>query len=145
MKHRIDRIIVSRPRRRTSCSCCAARASRLARRHGRAAARIAYDQTDGDGENFVRIKHRPRLRPVDFTQHADHLSPLERALEKRVGDAWNAVWSDISSVSDPRSLRGWHLRQHVNFLVEQDPLAVASEAVTGFYVEAGILKFRKPT
>jgi hypothetical protein len=30
-------------------------------------------------------------------------------------------------------------------LVEQDPLAVAREALTGFYVEAGILKFRKPT
>jgi hypothetical protein len=138
MKAWMDRIIVSRPRRGTGCDHCAARAGRLLRRNGRAAGRTAYEQQDGDGV-YVRVKHRP-LRHRKWTQHRDHLAPIERALEARLGEEWNAIWADVCAVADRRSLRGWHLRAHAELLVEQDPLRV--ESAYGFYVEAGILTFR---
>ena len=43
----------------------------------------------------------------------DRLSPLRRYLHKQVGRPWNKVYSELSRAFDKRSLRGFHLHEHV--------------------------------
>lgn len=45
--------------------------------------------------------------------HGDRINPLVRMLYKNVGRSWNEVWSEICQTADRRTLRGIHLRQHV--------------------------------
>jgi len=136
----LDRVIIARGRRHTSCSYCAPRASRLIRRQGRAAGMTAsQEQEVGDGDYIrVKVKHRP-LRHRIWKEHNDHLAPLEQTLSKRVGQDWNKVFSEICAVTDRRTLRGRHLLSHVDDLVEQDPLQGAARTF-GFVVEEGILR-----
>lgn len=91
----------------------------------------------------VRVRYR-RLIQDDFSVPIDYFAPLRRYLEKRVGQSWNEVWAEVCASNDVRSLRGWHLRLHVQFAVERDPVRIRRGS-GHFYVEAGILKMLAPS
>lgn len=61
--------------------------------------------------------HEPMSRGRGTKWFDDHLSPLRRFLEKRVGRPWNDVWSEICRQADRRSVVGRHLRDHVRSYV----------------------------
>lgn len=48
------------------------------------------------------------------TKHSnDRLKPLERFLDKNVGKKWDDIYSKLSKIADKRSIRGFHLHQHI--------------------------------
>lgn len=47
----------------------------------------------------------------------DRLNPLRRFLEKNLGRPWNKVYAEICEDADVRSIRGWHMREHVKQMV----------------------------
>jgi len=49
---------------------------------------------------------------------ADRISPLVKFLRVNVGRPWDKVFSEICEHADARSLRGKHLREHVEFEVD---------------------------
>ena len=50
----------------------------------------------------------------DWFDFRDYLSPLRRYLEKQVGRHWDDVYSELSKrVKGRRTLRGWHLDEHI--------------------------------
>jgi hypothetical protein len=64
---------------------------------------------------------RMRMRPPEDWECrylGDRLAPLHRWLAKQVGRPWDDVYSEICQVADARSLRGYHLRQHVRDYVD---------------------------
>lgn len=75
------------------------------------------------------------IKPRNFGAHNDHLRPLERWLRSRLGYAWDDIWSEACMVADARSLQGWHLRSHLQLLVETEPLQISLERFSGFYVD----------
>lgn len=43
----------------------------------------------------------------------DRTQPLDGFLRKNVGRPWDKVWSEICQHNDSRSIRGYHLREHI--------------------------------
>ena len=58
-------------------------------------------------------KERMRQGRGWYIERGDRLGPLSKYLLKQVGRPWNDVYADICKHADSRSLRGYHLRQHV--------------------------------
>lgn len=56
---------------------------------------------------------RHRIYGYDAKELGDRLAPLKRFLEANCGRPWADVYSEICKVADHRSIRGYHLRQHV--------------------------------
>lgn len=79
-------------------------------------------------------------------EFADRISPLIKFLRANVGRLWDKVFSEICEHADARSLRGKHLREHVEFEVDtwSERLAKANQRWPRwrrFYVDAeGILR-----
>lgn len=48
-----------------------------------------------------------------FRGFADRLSPLERWLGSNVGRGWNNVYHDFCKRFDQRTMKGWHVRDHL--------------------------------
>lgn len=46
-------------------------------------------------------------------EFGDRLNPLEKFLKKNVGRPWNDVWSEICEHTDSRTIKGMHMRDHV--------------------------------
>lgn len=51
--------------------------------------------------------------------HHDRLGPLTRWLRRQTGRPWNKVYQELSERYDARSLKGWHLREHLQSEVER--------------------------
>jgi hypothetical protein len=115
MKRDMQKIIVNTARSRTTCSRCGKAGGAIQRSTRRNASRV---------RDYGLL---PRLKSKNLVYGAsgDRLNPLRRFLEKRLGQSWNDVWSEICSVNDRRSVTGYHLRLHVEWMVETDPLSVA--------------------
>lgn len=119
----------------------------------------------GRSSRSGRAGHKPRciedspdrerigLPPGEYRKERqrDHLRPLIRLIEKRVGKSWDKTWAEICAKADSRSLRGLHLRRHVNLLVAtgEEPMAawmarVGWQRLRPFYVdERGLLRQRR--
>lgn len=83
-----------------------------------------------------------RDRDEDRKSQRDHLSPLFRFLQSRIGKPWDAVWSEICRNADLRSTLGDHLRQHVLGYVQLD-IADVNKNYRNLYVDPnGTLKCR---
>lgn len=54
------------------------------------------------------------MRNVRTYSLRDRTEPLRRFLNKQVGRPWDKVYSEICQVADSRSLRGHHLRSHID-------------------------------
>lgn len=53
----------------------------------------------------------------------DRLAPLRRFLKANVGRPWRNVWEEICAVSDNRSVRGNHLRDHALRYVDNNGIS----------------------
>lgn len=74
----------------------------------------------------------------------DRIDPLRRFLESNVGRPWDDVYSEICEHADSRTVRGYHLRQHVWSEVDLVPDPDGS-APWGLYVDQnGILQDANP-
>src|SRR5208337_1291358 len=62
--------------------------------------------------------HR-RQYGYDGKERSDRLKPLYRFLEKNCGRLWDEVYAEICEAADHRSIRGYHLLQHVGFFVQE--------------------------
>lgn len=76
----------------------------------------------------------------------DRLNPLRGFLEKNCGRQWDDVYSEICEHADSRSIRGYHLRQHVWSYVVPNNYDVGHEGRYGpFFVDVdGTLQKEKP-
>ena len=101
------------------------------------------------------VASRVPMRIADKEQ-TDLLGPLRRYLQSNLGRPWNKVHAEIRAVADVRSLRGYHLLQHVAWFVEKNgvlrdgrEVLVLSRwgcrPVRGFFVhpKSGLLRFAK--
>ena len=121
------RTIITRARVRTSCAHCSATGGSLNRR-------TARQQLASDDANGHRVKKGKPVKVREYGARTDHLRPLERWLRSRIGQDWNALWSEACQVADRRSLPGWHLRQHLEMLVETERRLIQETSFRGFYV-----------
>lgn len=68
---------------------------------------------------------------------ADRLQPLKKYLRKNVGRPFNKIWAEVCEVADNRSIRGFHLRQHLAWLVDNCGIEKESPSwlkfVTNYY------------
>ncbi len=129
------RTIITRARARTGCAHCSATGGSLKRRAGR-------QQLARDDANGYRVKNAKAVKFRDYGARTDHLRPLERWLRSRIGQDWNALWSEACQVADRRSLTGWHLRQHLDMLVETERRVIQENWFRGFYVDPGSHKLQ---
>ena len=61
---------------------------------------------------------RKRQFGWDGKEITDRLGPLDAFLDSNVGRQWDDVYSEICEHADSRTIRGYHLRQHVwNYVV----------------------------
>jgi hypothetical protein len=51
--------------------------------------------------------------PADYRAFADRLAPLERWLGSHVGRGWSNVYHEFCVRFDKRTMKGWHLRDHL--------------------------------
>jgi hypothetical protein len=96
MRPDFDRVIIERPRRNSGAR---------SRKWG---GRVGMDYE-------FEPRARSRFQDKDLT---DLLGPLRRYLRANVGRPWDKVHSEIRAVADARSLRGYHLLDHVKWEVE---------------------------
>jgi len=104
----------------------------------------------GDGYQRARFKTTDadqlpkRFSSSQFIHYkrsqGDRLRPLYRFLERNCGRPWAEVYSEICKVSDYRSVRGYHLLQHVAQYVQQTNTRIPGQRAYGpFFVAKGIL------
>lgn len=89
----------------------------------------------------------------ELAEFGDRIRPLQRFLRSRVGQRWDDVYSEICSEADGSNIRGYHLRLHLNDLVEhaidveKDGKPIYPEGAkswVSFFVYNGILREVKP-
>tara|TARA_B100000745_G_scaffold294597_1_gene237799 strand:- start:10038 stop:10799 length:762 start_codon:yes stop_codon:yes gene_type:complete len=95
-------------------------------------------------DNSPRKTMRPKARlRHERNYFGDRLNPIYRFLEKRLGQQWDAVYSEISAHTDMRSVMGEHLRLHLKWVVDEHPEIQEDGTYTGywFYVhpDTGVL------
>lgn len=94
----------------------------------------------------------PRL--VKTKDFGDRLMPMRRWLKKQVGRYWDDVFSELCESAPRKSVRGWHLRQHVirevTTVIIMDDAGNPRDPKYGYkledelYVDAdGILRFKE--
>ncbi len=121
MRRDMSRVILDRPRQYNSC----------------------YTHQDGR-DVLIKSEDAPAHAPMRLAYDrgfVDHIKPLVRFLQKRVGQPWNKVWSEICASAAARSLRGWHQREHVSDLVADDWYTRHSDDETP--QQSGLLKWAR--
>jgi hypothetical protein len=72
----------------------------------------------------------------DTRSQGDRLRPLYRFLETNCGRLWADVYAEICKVSDHRTIRGFHLRQHVEQYVQSNNYDIGHRRSYGpFFVD----------
>src|SRR5271156_5760951 len=94
-------------------------------RHGGGHAKAYYNRAflrDADPEDLPNRLPMSRHKQFgyDSKELGDRIAPLRAYLEKQVDRPWADVWHDICEHADARTIRGFHLRQHVWFEVYRD-------------------------
>lgn len=99
------------------------------RRRNRSQRRLRFDE---EGDRLHGKDCAPGWRGFD-----DCLKPLRRWIDSHVGRGWNNVYRDFCALTDRRTVKGWHLDDHLQGMVDRgDPLAYGR-----FYVDGrGILR-----
>jgi hypothetical protein len=112
-----------------------------------AASRRARFKRMDDEELPLRISSaRHRQFGWDGKELGDRLNPLHSFLEKNCGRQWDDVYSEICEHADMRSVRGYHLRQHVwNYVVPNNYDVGHDRRYGPFFVDVdGALQKEKP-
>lgn len=89
-------------------------------RCGNGGPKTCYDKLTRRGEELENLPSREsmsRHRKQDNNSQGDRLKPLRRFLRDNVGRPWNKVFAEICEHADLRTIRGFHLRQHVEMEV----------------------------
>lgn len=107
-EHRLDRIIIERPRSGMRIS------SRRVSGQQKELARITAEASEDGLLQPYLIKTRNRTK-----YFSDHLAPLRRFLTSRVGKPWDLVYSELCHKLDKTTLSGQHLLSHLWELVER--------------------------
>lgn len=82
-----------------------------------------------------------RVAEKNFT---DRLEPFERWLRKQVGRPWDKVYAEFCEVTDARTIRSWHLKTHLDSLVDLGQERSIYRRF-GLYVdEKGVLRYESP-
>ncbi|MBD2576131.1 hypothetical protein [Oscillatoria sp. FACHB-1406] len=107
-EHRLDRIIIERPRggRRISSTRITGYQKELARI-------TAVASEEGLLQPYL-IKTRNRTK-----YFSDHLAPLRRFLNSKVGKPWDLVYSELCHKLDITTLSGQHILSHLWDFVER--------------------------
>ena len=72
---------------------------------------------------------------------SDRLAPLRRFLQSNAGRKWDDVYREFCAVTDVRSLRGWHVKDHLAQFVK--PRGDNYEGGYGFTVDVeGVLRYK---
>jgi len=82
------------------------------RLRNRSERRLRFDEED----DVIRGK----VRNGGYREFNDRLSPLERWLDRNVGRGWNNVYREFCERFDRRTMKGWHLRDHLRQMVARD-------------------------
>lgn len=106
-EHRLGEIVIERPRSGWRIS------SRKCSGYRKTLEKITKEATEDGLLNHYIIK--PRNKTKYFS---DHIRPLYRWLRSKVGQPWNAVYSELCKKLDPRGLSGQHILFHVWHFVE---------------------------
>ena|SRR5271170_911137 len=69
---------------------------------------LKHDDPDTLPSRFSSSRHR-----VGDKELGDRLAPLRQFLRKNCGRPWVDVYAEICEFADSRTVRGYHLRQHV--------------------------------
>jgi len=87
--------------------------------HGKAALsrRARFKRLDADDMPSFIPNSRRRQYGWDSKELGDRINPLHSFLEANCGRLWDDVYSEICAAADMRTIRGYHLRQHVWNLV----------------------------
>jgi len=72
-----------------------------------------------DEDSPTKVSIRPK-GDAERKSQDDRLAPLRRALSKNVGRPWDKVYSEICANNSLHTLRGYHLRLHVEYFVTLD-------------------------
>ena len=110
-------------------------------RHGGIFAKNAYDRatlrdTDPDSLPSRIPTGRHRQYGYNAKELGDRLAPLYRFLETNCGRPWDDVYAEIKEVADHRSIRGYHLLQHVEGYVQRSNYDVGLRRSYGpFFVD----------
>lgn len=115
---------------------------------GNGGPKSCYDKITRPGEdyeNFPARESMSRHRKQDGNSQGDHLNPLKRFLESRLGQPWSKVFSEICAVNDKRTIRGYHLLTHLFQYVHVDGTRERNYAYQDFMVDDGVLyKVKQP-
>ena len=106
-EHRLGEIVIERPRSGWRIS------SRKCSGYRKTLEKITDEATEDGLLNHYIIK--PRNKTKYFS---DHIRPLYRWLRSKVGQPWNAVYSELRKKLDTRGLSGQHILFHVWHFVE---------------------------
>jgi hypothetical protein len=60
-----------------------------------------------------------KVRPAEGRGFADRLAPLERWLGRHLGRGWSNVYKEFCERHDRRTMKGWHLGDHLLVMVDQ--------------------------
>ncbi|HMW24720.1 MAG TPA: hypothetical protein PKC59_14910 [Burkholderiaceae bacterium] len=91
--------------------------------------RLYRNAMDPDGEGGpVRL---PMMMDIGcrwaLKERCERIGALERYLIRQVGRPWDVVYGEICAIADLRSTVQWHLRLHLEFLVETQAVWIGGE------------------
>ncbi|MBP0016479.1 MAG: hypothetical protein J7647_02850 [Cyanobacteria bacterium SBLK] len=113
-EHRLDRIVIERPREGSRVSY------KKVTGYKKALRRITKEASeDGFLKSFI-------LKPKYWKSRyfTDHLSPLIRWLRSQVGQSWDRVYGELCYRLDTSTLSGQHILSHVWDIVERDAIII---------------------
>lgn len=109
-------------------------------------------QEDREDFDYTKLNRRNPRRTKEF---GDRIMPMRRWLRNQVGRPWDQVFSELCDNADERSIRGWHLKDHVIREVYTKGVVIKNNGelweshgeyrITGLYVDSdGILQYIAP-
>ncbi len=87
-----------------------------------------------NSEEYWETTHES-MRAYTTKHQTDRLRPLERFLDSQVGKSWDNVYSQLCSIADKRSIRGFHLDLHIKYYVSQDTSLGRYKLLPTYYVD----------
>jgi hypothetical protein len=103
--------------------------------HGKYASSRRAELKRADADDLPRFISSSRHRGGG-KELGDRLAPLRKFLRRSCGRPWADVYSDICEAADTRTIRGYHLRQHVWQFVVPDRYDIGHRGHYGpFFVD----------
>jgi hypothetical protein len=138
----MDKILVERPRRGGTDT---------GKRSDRRASKASLENDEGEKRQRMRVVHGDGYKELN-----ENLNPLRRFLESRLGKKWYDVYCEIRKNNKPNSATKYHIFQHLDSMVEKNPVVLEDGRVISrtifetelrmgdLYVLGGILlKYKK--